>query len=402
MLEIQQEKQNERWDKMIYLKIIFWIAVFIIFWANLGYYISMIILDKIFKPKNNEKNYNYNPTVTLMIVAHNEEKVIKKKLENATMLDYPREKLEILISSDNSDDNTNSIVEMFIKENYEYDIKLYKVKTRKGKTNAQNEAAKIAKGEVLVMTDANSMLKLDAIREIVASFSSKEIAYVTGNLYYCNSSDNETSKSESTYWNLDLKIRDIESRFQTVTAGNGALYACRTKEYVDFNPIKCHDSSMPLYYALEGRRAIFNHDAIAYEKAGENNKDEFKRKVRMNRIILSAILPSLKILNIFKYKWFTYFYLGHRTCRYLLWIMHIIALILNMILLTSDWIYVLTFVGQTILYMMAVIKMITKINNKYLNIIYYYCMTVVAQIIGVKNILTGKAKPFWEKAESTR
>ena len=387
---------------MIYLKTMFWIALFIIFWANLGYYISVIILDKIFKPKKIEKNYNYKPMITLMIVAHNEEKVIKNKLENAIGLDYPKEMLEILVSSDNSDDNTNSIVETFIKENKEFDIKLYKVKTRKGKTNAQNEAAKIAKGEILVMTDANSILKINAIKEIVASFTNKNIAYVTGSLCYSNSDNNETSGSESTYWNLDLKIRDIESRFQTITAGNGALYACRTKEYVDFNPIKCHDSSMPLYYALEGRRAIANHDAIAYEKAGENNQDEFKRKVRMNRIILSAILPSVKILNVFKYKWFTYFYLGHRTCRYLLWLMHIIALISSGILLSSGWMYILAFVTQILVYILSIVKCITKINNKYLNIIYYYCMTVLAQIVGVKNILTGKAKPFWEKAESTR
>lgn len=387
---------------MIYLKIMFWFAVFVIFWANFGYYGSVIILDKLLKPKEIKKNYNYKPKVTLMIVAHNEEKVIKNKLENAISLDYPKDLLEILISSDNSNDNTNNIVENFIKENKEYDIKLYKVKERKGKTNAQNEASKIANGEILVMTDANSILEENAIKEIVASFTSQDIAYVTGRLCYSNSSNNATSKSENMYWRLDLKIRDIESRFQTITAGNGALYACRTKEYIDFAPIKCHDSSMPVYYALEGRRAIANHDAIAYEKAGENNKDEFKRKIRMNRIILSAILPSIKILNIFKYRWFTYFYLGHRTCRYLLGGMHIIALLVNLLLLSSGWIYFIAFFCQLIVYILAIVKLITKANNKYLNIIYYYCMTICAQLIGVKNIFTGKAKPFWEKAESTR
>lgn len=384
------------------LKIIFWISVFIIFWANIGYYISVVVLDKILKPKELTKDYNYKPQVTLMIVAHNEEKVIEKKLENAINLDYPKELLEILVSSDNSDDNTNKIVEKFIEDNKKYKIKLYKVKIRKGKTNAQNEAAKIAKGEILIMTDANSILKRNAIKEIVVSFTNSNIAYVAGDLRYCNSDDNETSKSESTYWNLDLKIRHIESKFQTITAGNGALYACRTKEYVDFNPIQCHDSSMPLYYALNGRRAIVNSDAIAYEKAGENNNDEFKRKVRMNRIILSAILPNIKILNIFKYKWFTYFYLGHRTCRYLLWIMHVIAFFMSGMLMANETIYLLAFIIQVFIYALALAKMLFNIDNKVLNMVYYYCMTVFAQIVGVKNIITGKAKPFWEKAESTR
>lgn len=385
---------------MSFLKICFWISAFIIFWANIGYPLSIILIGK--NKKNILKLENYEPIVTLMIVAHNEEKVILSKLENAINLDYPKEKFEILIASDNSTDNTNRIVNTFIEKHLDRKIELFEVKERKGKTNAQNEAAKLVKSEILVMTDANSMINKDAIKELVSSFSSDDIAYVTGRLCYSNANDNNTSDSENTYWDLETKIRDIESRLQTITAGNGALYACKTKEYYDFEPIKCHDSSMPLYYALKGKRAISNNDAIAYEKAGENIKDEFKRKVRMNRIILSAILPNIKILNVFKYKWFTYFYLGHRTCRYLLWIMHSILLITNIFLIKQNCIYLISFIGQILLFAMAALKHITSIDNKILNIVYYYCVTIIAQIIGVKNILVGEAKPFWEKAESTR
>lgn len=387
---------------MIFVKIIFWISVFIIFWSNIGYSFSLLVLNKILKINKIDKDYSYEPNVTIMIVAHDEEKVIKEKLNNVLNLNYPKDKLEILVSSDNSTDKTNEIVRQIIGENGDRNIRMYEVKERKGKTNAQNEAARTVKSEILVMTDANSILKEDAIKEIVSAFSSDKIAYVTGRLCYSNSKDNFTSESESTYWNLDTKIREIESKLQTVTAGNGALYACRTKDYIEFEPIKCHDSSMPLYYALEGKRAIANHDAIAYEKAGENIEDEFKRKVRMNRIILSAILPDIKILNIFKYKWFTYFYLGHRTCRYLLWIMHIMLLVSNVLLLKQNNLYLISVIMQLVIYLLAIVKQLFNINNKLINMIHYYCMTIVAQIIGVKNVLTGKARPFWEKAESTR
>lgn len=387
---------------MIIVKIIFWTCVFVIFWANIGYPMSIIVLDKILKKKELPKKLDYEPNVTIMVVAHNEEKVIKEKLENLLKIDYPKEKIEILISSDNSTDETNNIVKEFISKHKERNIVLYEVKERKGKTNAQNEAAKLVKSEILVMTDANAMLEQNSVRELVSSFYDDTIVYVTGRLCYVNSKDNDTSKSENTYWSLDTRIRDIESKIQTITAGNGALYACRTKEYYDFEPIKCHDSSMPLHYALKEKRAIANHEAIAYEKAGENIQDEFKRKVRMNRIILSAILPSIKILNIFKYKWFTYFYLGHRTCRYLLSLMHILAYITSAILLKQNYLYLLAFILQTLVYLVATIKIKFKLNGKILNMVYYYCMTIIAQIIGVKNILKGKAKPFWEKAESTR
>ena len=387
---------------MLFVKILFFIAIFVIFWGNIGYQLSLLIIDAIKKAKKIDKNYDYKPDVTLMIVAHNEEKVIKEKLYNVLNLDYPKEKLEILVSSDNSTDATNDIVKEVINDNKDRKIRLYEVKERKGKTNAQNEAAKTVTSEILIMTDANAMLKENAVTEIVSAFTDDDILYVTGMLCYVNSEDNDTSKSESVYWNLDTKIRDIESRLQTITAGNGALYACRTKDYVDFDPIKCHDSAMPLYYGLKGKKAIANHDAIAYEKAGENIEDEFKRKVRMNRRILQSILPSIKILNIFKYKWFTYFYLGHRTCRYLLWLMHIILFLLNIVLLNEHWIYVLLFACQILVYLIAILKKVFNINNKFFNMAYYYCITIIAQIFGVRNIITRKAKPFWEKAESTR
>lgn len=385
---------------MFVVKILFWISIFMIFWANIGYPISILLLGKIIKKKN-KTIANNETSVSIIIAAHNEEKVIQQKLENVISLDYPKEKVEIIVTSDNSTDKTNEIVKEFIKNHPKENIKLYKVKKRMGKTNAQNEAVKIAQNDILVMTDANAIIKKDALKELVKSFD-ENVSYVTGKLEYINGDLSETSNSEKQYWDLDTKIRDIESNIQTITAGNGALYACIRKEYYDFKPIQCHDSAMPLYYALKGKRAIANHKAIAYEKAGENTKDEYKRKVRMSRIVLSSILPSIKILNVFKYKWFTYFYLGHRTSRYLLWFNHIMMLITNLILYNQGKIYIISLIFQLAVYIIVIIKLLTNVNNKIINIMYYYCMTIFAQIKGVINTIVGKNKPFWEKAESTR
>ncbi|CYV69687.1 glycosyltransferase [Streptococcus suis] len=383
---------------MYLMKIIFWLSIFLIFWANIGYPASMIFLDKIIK-KTNEKLTDYEPTVTVMVVAHNEEGVIADKLMNLLQLDYPKDKFNILVTSDNSTDRTNEIVNEFVLKYQQ--IYLYQVEKRQGKTNAQNEASKLVKSEILVMTDANAMLKHDAINELVSSFTNN-VAYVTGKLDYINQNESLTSKSESTYWDLDTRIRDIESRFQTITAGNGAIYAVRTEDYVDFDPIMSHDSAMPLYFNLLGKRAVANHKAIAYEKAGENDGDEFKRKIRMARITLHFILPSIKILNVFKYKWFTYFYLGHRTVRYLLWFNHIILFIASVVLMSENSHYWLPCVGQLIIYLIASMKYLFSIDIKIINFIAYYCMTVTAQLIGVLKTILGRNKPFWEKAESTR
>jgi hypothetical protein len=384
------------------VKVLFYISCFIIVWAMVGYPVSLKIIDKIYKERILKKDYSYKPSVTVMVVVHNEEKVILEKLNNIIELDYPQDKIQFLIASDNSTDRTNEIVRIFISGHSDKNIRLYEVKARKGKTNAQNEAQKTVTSEYLVMTDANSIMDKKAVKELVAAFTSDDIAYVSGRLAIVNQDVSDVSGAEASYWDSDLAAREIEGRIQTITAGNGALYACRTKDYYHFNPILCHDSAMPTFYAVQGKRAIANHDAIAYEKAGEVIEDEFGRKVRMNRIILKYILPDIRILNIFKYKWFSYFYFGHRTCRYLLWISHLIILITNALLMQVNWFYSMIFWGQVVFYLLAIIKAVKKTNNKYLTLIYYYSITIIAQWVGVYRILTGKAKPFWEKAESTR
>ena len=141
---------------------------------------------------------------------------------------------------------------------------------------------------------------------------------------------------------------------------------------------------------------------LKYEN-GEVNEDEFKRKVRMNRIILRFILPDVRILNPFAYHWFTYFYLGHRTCRYLLWIMHLISLVVSVPLaIFGSLFWKIALILQLLFYFVALVGWATKSGNKLIKIVFYYCMTVIAQWKGVINIITGKAKPVWEKAESTR
>lgn len=387
--------------KLLY-EILFFVSGFIIFWAMIGYPISLKIIGRKYKGRRINKDYSHQPTATIMVVAHNEEKVILEKLNNIVSLTYPQEKIEFLIASDNSTDKTNEIVKSFINAHKDLKIKLYEVKARKGKTNAQNEAHKTVTTDYLIMTDANSIMSKDSVTELMAAFTSDDIAYVSGKLSIINQQSSDISNAESSYWDSDLASRETEGRIQTITAGNGALYAIRTTDYYDFDPIQSHDSAMPTLYALQGKRAIANHDAVVYEKAGENIEDEFKRKVRMNRGILRNILPDVRILNIFKYRWFSYFYLGHRTCRYLLWLSHLIVLVTNVLLISKHWFYLLLFLVQALFYLLVVVKVITKSSNKYLTLIYYYCVTLFAQWVGVYNVLTGKAKPFWEKAESTR
>lgn len=383
--------------------VIAWLlCAFIVVWSMVGYPCFLLLLQKIMKKSELSTDYDYEPNVTIMVVAHNEEKVIKTKLENLIAVDYPRRKLEIVVTSDFSTDDTNRIVEDFIQEHPEIKLRLHKTVNHGGKTNAQNEAQKLIHAEILIMTDANCFFKEDAVKELVAVFCDPTVAYVCGSTVFTNSITNATALSESTYWDLDSKCRDIESRFQTITAGDGNIYACRNSLYEDVPLIECHDSSFPVLFALKGYRAVYHPKAVAFEKSGENDKDEYKRKVRMNRNLFHNILPSVKILNIFKYKWFTVFWLGHRTCRYLLWIAHLLLLVLSSILAFRNWFWMTTFVVQLVFYLVAIIGILRKPSNRFAKLAAYYTMTVVSQWHGAYNIITGKAKPTWAKAESTR
>lgn len=386
--------------------IVFILSVFVVFWVMIGYPVSLKILAKIVKLHLLKKDTSYLPLVTVMIVAHNEEKVIGDKLENLLRTDYPKEKIEFLVTSDNSNDSTNDIVNKFIMEHPGYNIRLYVTKEHKGKTNAQNEAQKTVQSEILVMTDANSMFKESAVRELVSCFVSDEIAYVTGRLsYYKN--DFSSALAEGTYWEGDLQQRAVESGLHSVTAGNGAIYACRNALYHDFEPIRCHDSAMPRYFAKKKMRSVYNPDAIAFEKAGETASDEFKRKVRMNRCILKDMISSFTYMNPFQVSWFAYCYFGHRFCRYNLWISHILLFIADFALIflcSSIWqaFFLAGFVMQCVFYLTALIGKLLGSDNKIVYLVYYYVMTITAQIVGAYKEATGKSKPVWEKAESTR
>lgn len=381
------------------MKILFFISAFALFYAMIGYPITLIILDKILK-KENKKDYSYKPKVSMIISAYNEEKVIEKKLENIRKSDY--DNLEIIVANDCSDDRTVEICENFIKNHKDLDIKVNTAKDHFGKTNAQNEAVAVAKGEIIVFSDANSMFKEDAITELVSYFTADDIEYVCGSLIYKKDDDISSVVAENTYWDLELKMRDIESKIDTIAAGNGAIYACRKKDYRHYNLVSSHDYEMPLYAGLNNKRALYNKDAIAVEKAGATTKDEFKRKVRMQRRILTNIFTNLKRLNIFKYGWFSFFHFNHKTLRFLQSFFHIVLFVTNIFLLNDGVFFKLTFLGQVLFYLLALLGYMTKSKSKILYFPLYYSMMMLAQVKGAINEASGKSKPTWEKAESTR
>lgn len=383
------------------MKFLFWLSLLGILYAFIGYPISLYIIKNTRKKINHKKNINYKPKISFIVAAHNEEKSIIDKLNNTILLNYPAENLEIIVSSDNSTDSTNQKVRAFIKEHKNYTILLYEVKERKGKTNAQNEAIKISNGEVIAFSDANSRWDNDSLLELVSNFSDESIEYVCGKLEYVNSFQNVTSNAESTYWNYDLWMRGIESDYGSITAGNGAIYAIRRKNIQLIPDIECHDGLYPTLAVLDGKRAIYEPKAIAYEKAGETSEDEFKRKVRMNRGLLKTKYSYLNKYNPFRVGIFSYFYFCHRYLRYTLYLFHITLLITSAALSKNNF-YLAVFLFQLLFYILSLVGGIFKIKIKIIYYPYYYTMTILSQMIAIIKSILGEDKAFWEKAETTR
>lgn len=381
------------------MKIVFYIVGFAIFYAMIGYPITLMILDKIMK-RENDKDLSYKPFVSIIISAYNEEKVIERKLENITESTYPH--YEVIVANDASSDRTVEICQNFIYNHPAYDIKVNTVKNHLGKTNAQDEAVDVAKGEIIVFSDANSMFKADAIDELVSYFTDDDIIYVCGSLIYAKDDDIASAVAENSYWDMELKMRKIESEIATIAAGNGAIYACRKSDYRRYNLVSSHDYEMPLYAGINHKRALYNPKAIALEKAGQTSKDEFKRKVRMQRRILTNIFTNLRRLNIFEYGWFSFFHFNHKTLRFLQAFNHIVLFIANLALLNEGDFYRVFFLIQVAFFTLAGIGKLTESKSKVFYFPYYYTMMMAAQLKGGYNEATGKSKATWEKAETTR
>ncbi len=381
------------------MKVIFYIAAFAIFYAMIGYPITLVILEKVLNRKN-KKDLSYKPSVSVIISAYNEEKVIERKLNNILESTFPN--YEVIVANDASSDMTVPIVERFIAEHPEANIRLNTVKNHLGKTNAQDEAVEVANGEILVFSDANSMFKPDAIDELVSFFTSDDIEYVCGSLIYVEDDSVASVVAENTYWNMELKMRKIESEIATIAAGNGAIYACRKEDYRHYNLISSHDYEMPLAAGLNHKRALYNPAAIAVEKAGATTSDEFKRKVRMQRRILSNLFTNMHRLNIFEYGWFSFFHFNHKTLRFLLGFNHILLFISNIALLNHGAFYKVIFILQLIFFILAMLGYMLETRLKIFYFPYYYTMMMAAQLKGAINEATGKSKPTWEKAETTR
>ena len=201
------------------------------------------------------------PSVTVIVAAHDEEAVIERRLENLLALDYPADRLEIVVTSDASDDRTDELVEAVVAR--EPRVRLIRC-PRGGKVAAQDRAVRETNGEIVAFSDANATWSPDALAKLVRSFADPEVAYVCGRLVL---TDAAGSNREGVYWRFETWLRAQESALGSVTGGNGSIYAVRRADYVEVDPRFGHDLSLPYLMVQRGRRAVYDPEALALRGA---------------------------------------------------------------------------------------------------------------------------------------
>jgi len=375
---------------MFFVQILFWVFILLIVYVYFGYPTILWLLSNV-KKKPISTDLTYQPNVTMFIAAYNEEKVIRTKLLNTVELSYPKDKLQVIVVSDDSTDQTNSIVNE-LSQKYPF-IHLNIVYGRKGKTEALNKSVHLATGDILVFSDANSMYRQNAIEHLVKYYSDGEIGGVCGELKLTNPTNSTIGESEGIYWKYERLLKTLESQTGTTVVGNGSIYSIRRSLFKPMNPNVGDDMQNPLIIIGQGKRFIYDRDAITVEETSPSQVEEFGRKVRIVTRSFTGVLTYKYLLNPFSRPELFFKYLSHKFLRYLVPYYMIIVLLLNLLLLAHPF-YQVMLALQVIFYVLAYTGRFMKSVITYIP--YYFCVVNLAALIGTFRAITGKRQATWK------
>ena len=377
---------------MIFVATIFWLSAALIVYTHLGYPLALYALVSLRRrPTLNPSSWDEPPRVSLIVAAYDEEEVIAAKVANALALDYPRERLELIVASDGSGDAT---VERARAAGADLVLEL----PRAGKVAAQNAAAERASAEILAFSDANSIWAPDALRHLVEPFADPEVGYACGQVRFL---DPEGGNLEGSYWRYEMAVRELESGLGGITAGNGAIYAVRRTSYIPLPPAGSHDLSLPFLLAKRRQRSLYVPWAGAEEKMVPTLEGELARKRRMMVGIWDIVVGEGMLRPGGYSPLYAFEIASHRLLRYATPFLHVVVLAANLALLGEGWVYTATLAAQLALLAAALLGRALPLSP--LRIARYYVLTTASIALGLWDRLRrGRTVGAWEKAEGTR
>lgn len=380
---------------MIVLTFLFFFALVMCLYVYVLYPILLLILGFLFRRP--VRKGDIRPITSIIIPAHNEEKIIEKKIENTMSLDYPKDNVEVIVASDGSTDRTEEIV-----NKYEHlGIRLLSI-PRVGKVKALNNSVPKAKGEIIVFTDANSILEADALKNLISNFSDPEVGGVCGNQKYLHKHlGDSSSKGENLYWSYDKWIKKLESQINSAVAADGSIYGLRKKLFIPISdPAQADDFAISAAVVTQGYRLVYDPEAISYENAPASSDLEFSRKVRVANQTINALLNLKQALNPFKYGFYAIELLSHKVLRYLVPFFLVIAFFTNIPLALESEYYKVLLVLQIVFYGFAFMGYRMRHLNLGRSKIFYgpffFCLANIAVLIAALSVLMGKRITAWQ------
>jgi cellulose synthase/poly-beta-1,6-N-acetylglucosamine synthase-like glycosyltransferase len=376
---------------MIAVALAFWLSVALILYTHLGYPLALRALVALRRhPTLSPGTWDEPPRVSLIVAAYDEEGAIAAKVANAFALDYPRDRLELIVASDGSGDAT---VERARAAGADLVLDL----PRAGKIAAQNAAAERASGAILAFSDANSAWAPDALRHLIEPFADPVIAYACGQVRFL---DPAGGNLEGSYWRYEMAVRELESGLAGVTAGNGAIYAVRRRDYIPLPTAGSHDLSLPFLLAKRGKRSLYVPWAGAEEKMVPTLEGELARKRRMMVGIWDIVVREGMLRPGGYPPLYAFEIASHRLLRYATPFLHAVAFAANFALLGESWVYVATMVAQLVVLIAAVLG--RRLAPTPFRIARYYVMTTASIALGLWDRMRHGAPGAWSKAEGTR
>lgn len=382
---------------------IFWICFFLVFYTYVGYGIVLYLATRIKRMFGKKETtfdaYNTLPDVTMMVCAYNEEEIVKAKMENTHALDYPKDKLHILWVTDGSDDSTNSLLAEYS------DVAVVFTPERKGKTAALKHGIKEVKTEILVMTDANTMLNKEAIRVIVDKMRNPKVGCVAGEKRVKARNDGQAAaEGEGMYWKYESFLKRLDSELYSAMGAAGELCAIRSQLFEEMpDDTLLDDFILSMRIVERGYTIAYASDAYAMEYGSADLNEESKRKRRIAAGGLQSCWRLRSLMNPLMHPVVAFQFVSHRVLRWSVTPFALIALIpLNvwLVLTNAGTIYTVIWLLQTVFYLAALAGYILEANghkNKLLYVPYYFLFMNVNVFRGIA-YLTKKKNGTWEKA----
>jgi cellulose synthase/poly-beta-1,6-N-acetylglucosamine synthase-like glycosyltransferase len=369
-------------------QIIFWSAVFLAFYSYLGYPLVLLALRLVIH--RDVRKQPITPFVSLLIPAYNEADVIERKIENSLALDYPADRMEIVVASDGSSDETATIAQTRADGQR---IRVLAYAQNRGKVATLNASVPELRGEVLVFSDASAVLHPDSVRRLVENLADAGVGAVSGLYKVVKADEVSIGSSEDFYWKYETFLKMKESQLASTLGGHGHLHAIRKELYPYPEPETINDDYViPVSVLSKGYRAVYEPSAIVYEEAHEMTG--FGRRVRImagniqQLREIRGLLHPLRPLPLF-------FFLSHKVSRLLVPFGMLAALIANLFLLGSP-IYLGIFCAQLAFYLVTGAGSIWRLRPKALMLPYYFCMINLAIFFGFYHALTRRRRLAWK------